>query len=326
MPLSATSTNYSFFNRTTRDSDEHAESLQGWDQTYDQLSPGNFEGRVVDIRFKGLQIFRETTNRAVAQSGISWDGCFVVGIPVAMKGSCLFSRQVLTRDSMLTFHSGQEFSLTSPEEFDIVALAIRKEALLDTMYREGQENLPGVFPNTPTVMVADRQLLDELRNCLLAIFDPSNFEPSLLRYPQVQRSMSSAIIGHLTEVLQASNRAPLPTRSFAGRCQVVREATDYAMTHTSEPITVADLCQKLNISRRMLNYCFQDALDINPVHYLRSLRLNGVRRALRDPDGSGQQIRDIAAKWGFWHLPRFAAEYRALFGELPSDTLRQTRQ
>lgn len=326
MPLSASSTTYSFFNRTTRDSDEHAESLLGWEQTYNQLSPGNFEGRVVDIRFKGLQIFRETTNRSIAQSGISWDGCFVVGIPVTMRGGCLFSRQVLTRDSMLTFHSGQEFSLTSPEEFDIVALAIRKEALLDTMYPEGQESLPSLFSNTPTVMVADQNRLSELRNCLLAIFDPASFEPSLLRYPQVQRAMSSAIIGHLTEVLQASNRAPLPTRSFAGRCQVVREATDYAMTHTSEPITVAELCQKLNISRRMLNYCFQDALDINPVQYLRSLRLNGVRRALRDPDGSGQQIRDIAAKWGFWHLPRFAAEYRALFGELPSDTLRQTHQ
>lgn len=326
MPLSATTTDYSFLNRTTRDSDEHAESLQGWEQTYDQLSPGNFEGRVVDISFKGLQIFRETTNRSVSQSGISWDGCFVVAIPVTMQGSGLFSRQVLTRDSMLTFHSGQEFSLTTPEGFDVVALAIRKDVLLETMFPEGHDSLPGVFPNAPTVMVAEQHLLDELRNCLLAIFDPASFEPSLLRYPQVQRAMSSAIIGHLAEVLQASNRAPLPTRSFAGRCQVVREATEYAMAHTAEPITVADLCQKLNLSRRMLNYCFQDALDMNPVHYLRSLRLNGVRRELRDPDGGALQIRDIAAKWGFWHLPRFAAEYRALFGELPSNTLRQTRQ
>lgn len=326
MPLSSTSTNYSVLDRITRDSDEHAESLKDWDQTYDQISPGSFEGHVVDIRFKGLQLFRETTNRSISQSGSSWDGCFVIGIPVSMKGSGLFSRQVLTRDSMLTFHSNQEFTLTTPEEFDVVALAIRKEVLLETMQLDGLDGLSAVFPNSPAVVVADRHLISELRNCLLAIFDPANFEPSLLRYPQVQRAMSSAIIGHLTEVLQASNRAPLPTRSFSGRCQVVRDATDYVMSHTAEPITVADLCEKLNISRRMLNYCFQDALDLNPVQYLRSLRLNGVRRELRDPDGVGLQIRDIAAKWGFWHLPRFAAEYRALFGELPSETIRQTRQ
>lgn len=324
MPLSATSTNYSVLNRITRDSNEHAESLKDWDQTYNQISPGSFEGHVVDIRFKGLQIFRETTNRSISQSGSSWDGCFVIGIPVSMKGSGLFSRQLLTRDSMLTFHSNQEFTLTTPEEFDIVALAIRKEALLETLQYDGTGGLSSVFPNNATVMVADPRLIAELRNCLLAIFDPANFEPSLLRYPQVQRAMSSAIIGHLTEVLQASIRAPLPTRSFTGRCQIVRDATEYAMSHASEPIMVSDLCEKLNISRRMLNYSFQDALDLNPVQYLRSLRLNGVRRELRDPDGSGLQIRDIAAKWGFWHMPRFAAEYRALFGELPSETIRQT--
>ena len=324
MPLSATSTNYSVLSHTTRDSDEHAESLKDWEQTYDQISPGKFEGHVVDIRFKGLQLFRETTNRSVSQSGSCWDNCFVVGIPVSMKGNGLFSRQVLTKDSMLTFYSGQEFSLTSPEEFDIVALAIRKEILLETISPGGHDDLSNIIPKSPTVMVADQSLIAELRNCLLAIFDPANFDTSLLRYPQVQRAMSSAIIGHLGEVLLASNRAPLPTRSFAGRCQVVREATDYAMSHTSEPITVADLCARLNISRRMLNYCFQDALDLNPVQYLRSLRLNGVRRELRDPEGAALQIRDVAAKWGFWHLPRFAAEYKALFGELPSSTQRRT--
>ena len=324
MPNSAAN-QYSFQNRITRDSDEHAEALKGWDQVYDQLSPGNFEGKVVDLRFKGLQIFRETTNRSVSQSGSSWNGCFVVGIPVGMKGTGLFARQVLTHDSMLTFHSDQEFSLTSPEYFDVVAVAIPEATLLEAMNPEMQDQLKHVFPKSPTVMVAEPGLIDELRSCLLSIFDPNSFEPALLRYPQVQRSMSSAIIGHLAEVLHASSHAPLPTRSFKGRCHVVKEATDYALGNTSEPITVADLCQKLNISRRMLNYCFQEVLDTNPVHYLRSLRLNGVRRELRQPMPSHTQIRDIAGKWGFWHLPRFAAEYRALFGELPSDTARHWR-
>lgn len=316
---------YSYRRRQTRDSDEHAEALNEWDQIYDQLSPGSFEGRVVDIWFKGLQIFRETTNRSVSQSGTSWSGCYVVGIPVSMKGAGLFSRQVLTRDSMLTFHSEQEFTLTTPENFDVVAVAIPEATLLEALQPRSEAELASLFPKSPSVLVTAPGQLDELRSCLLSIFDPVTFEPELLAYPQVQKAMSSAVIGHLAEVLSSASQAPLPSRSFKGRCQVVKEATDFALTHTAEPITVADLCQKFNISRRMLNYCFQEVLDTNPVQYLRSLRLNGARRELRECVGNPQAIRDIAGKWGFWHLSRFAGEYRALFGELPSETLRGQR-
>lgn len=316
---------YSYQRRQTRDSDEHAEALGEWDQVYDQLSPGAFQGSLVDVWFKGMQLFRETTNRSVSQNGTSWNGCYVLGIPVAMKTTGLFAKQVLTRDSMLTFHSAQEFSLTAPEGFDIVALAIPEATLIEAMQPGCPEDFQKLFPKSPAVMVAAPGQLDELRNCLLSIFDPVCFEPELLAYPQVQKAMSSAIIGHLAEVLGSASQAPMPSRSFKGRCHVVKEATEYALTHTTEPITIADLCLMLNISRRMLNYCFMDVLGTNPVHYLRSLRLNGVRRELRQPDNTPGSIRDTACKWGFWHLPRFASEYRSLFGELPSETARNAR-
>jgi AraC family ethanolamine operon transcriptional activator len=51
------------------------------------------------------------------------------------------------------------------------------------------------------------------------------------------------------------------------------------------------------------------------------VRLNGVRRELRH--GTAElRIGDVAARWGFWHQSQFAADYRTLFGELPSQTLR----
>jgi AraC family ethanolamine operon transcriptional activator len=33
-------------------------------------------------------------------------------------------------------------------------------------------------------------------------------------------------------------------------------------------------------------------------------------------------IQDIASHWGFWHLSQFAQDYKKLFGELPSATLK----
>jgi AraC family ethanolamine operon transcriptional activator len=61
-------------------------------------------------------------------------------------------------------------------------------------------------------------------------------------------------------------------------------------------------------------------LGTTPIKYLRSLRLNSVRRALRQA-APGVTIQDIASHWGFWHLSQFAQDYKKLFGELPSATL-----
>jgi AraC family transcriptional regulator, ethanolamine operon transcriptional activator len=62
--------------------------------------------------------------------------------------------------------------------------------------------------------------------------------------------------------------------------------------------------------------------ETNPVSYIRSVRLNGVRRELMSTTPQQLSIGDAAAKWGFFHLSHFAAEYQELFMELPSQTRR----
>ena len=109
------------------------------------------------------------------------------------------------------------------------------------------------------------------------------------------------------------------------RHALVARAKDYMRAHVDEPLTVEDLCRALRVSRRTLQYGFQDVLQISPAGYLRALRLNGARRALRGADPDRDCVHDIAARWGFWHLSRFADDYRRMFGELPSQTLRGGR-
>jgi len=53
--------------------------------------------------------------------------------------------------------------------------------------------------------------------------------------------------------------------------------------------------------------------------------MDGVRSGLQNLDNA-TSVTNEAARWGFLHFGRFAQEYRALFGELPSETLRRSRK
>ena len=65
---------------------------------------------------------------------------------------------------------------------------------------------------------------------------------------------------------------------------------------------------------------------MSPWRYHRLRRLQLVHRALRDGGRDPTSISAIARRFGFGELGRFAATYRALYGELPSGTLRRTSQ
>ena len=101
----------------------------------------------------------------------------------------------------------------------------------------------------------------------------------------------------------------------------VRRAIDYMHAHVGEVVTLEDLEKACGVSSRTLQLGFKQFKHSSPMGYLQSLRLEKVHGDLKGAR-PGQTVADIALKWGFSHLGRFATEYRARFGELPSATLR----
>ncbi|WEJ63778.1 helix-turn-helix domain-containing protein [Thiomicrorhabdus lithotrophica] len=85
--------------------------------------------------------------------------------------------------------------------------------------------------------------------------------------------------------------------------------------------TIVDTCKVVGVSERTLQYAFRSYVDMPPVTYLRLCRLHRVRTILKDSDPQATTVTDIAMRYGFLHLGRFALEYRQLFNETPSATL-----
>jgi AraC family ethanolamine operon transcriptional activator len=105
------------------------------------------------------------------------------------------------------------------------------------------------------------------------------------------------------------------------RDRAVRRAVAYIEENAQEPIHLRDLCLITGASERTLRYGFLERYGVSPKAYLQAFRLNGVRKKLRRADPASTKVAEIANHWGFWHMGKFAADYRRLFGELPSETI-----
>lgn len=105
----------------------------------------------------------------------------------------------------------------------------------------------------------------------------------------------------------------------------VYRAERYIAAHAASPISVADVAHALGVSVRTLQAGFRNWRNTTPTAALRKVRLDQARDALRRAD-DGTTVAAVAYKYGFAHLGRFSAQYRAAFGEPPAATLRRFKR
>ena len=105
--------------------------------------------------------------------------------------------------------------------------------------------------------------------------------------------------------------------------QVVEMTLTYADAFQSQSPTVSDLCANVNVSRRTLEVAFQTIVGKSPLQFLTQRRLCRAYVDLKRAKDESIRVTDIAFAHGFTELGRFANRYQKIFGELPSETLRQ---
>lgn len=106
--------------------------------------------------------------------------------------------------------------------------------------------------------------------------------------------------------------------------RVVDRVVELVESSTDAAFTVADLAAYAGISERSLHAAFRRQLGVAPMAYVRRRRLDRAHDELLtlEPNGTAT-VTEVALRHGFTHGGRFAAAYRARFGEPPSQTLRR---
>ena len=106
---------------------------------------------------------------------------------------------------------------------------------------------------------------------------------------------------------------------------IVETCVRYAESVRYQGLTLSALSTVSGWSERRVHDAFCECHGMSPMLYLRLIALREVRGMLVARPYQYDTVARAASDYGFWHLSRFAGQYRALFGELPHETMMRSR-
>lgn len=143
-----------------------------------------------------------------------------------------------------------------------------------------------------------------------------------LSQPIVARPLADALVSGLLYVADHPFRELVQVRPPVPRPSTIQAALDLIEAEPDRPWTVPEIAHRSGLSVRGLQHGFVRHVGRSPTAQLRHVRLSRAYGDLCAADPARVTVAAVAARWGFAHLGRFAAEYRRRYGHSPSEDLR----
>jgi len=132
----------------------------------------------------------------------------------------------------------------------------------------------------------------------------------------ITRLLRAQANNYSDELERREYSSPLPRR--------VQRVVDHISANPESEYCLTELAAVMGASSRSLQRDFQTHLGMSPRKYIEYVRLTRAHDDLAA--STSETVADIAYRWGFGHIPRFAAKYRERYGEAPSETLRKAKR
>ncbi|MDT5147095.1 MAG: hypothetical protein QOC58_1740, partial [Mycobacterium sp.] len=139
----------------------------------------------------------------------------------------------------------------------------------------------------------------------------------------LRSQMMRMLVASIVDAYGSAVRTADACSSGDVRPPAVRRAIAYLEDAAAEDVRISDVAAAARLSTRALQDAFRRYLDTTPMSYLKSIRLARAHADLRQASvEGGTTVADVAYRWGFGNLGRFAADFRREFGRSPSEVLR----
>jgi AraC family ethanolamine operon transcriptional activator len=297
-----------------------ASALQSWEIEAIQLDRGPFAAELTQARSPTALVSEITFGRALHQRGEPPRGLRTVGVPADPTQRIFFRDHWADGNQLMFFPRGSEMDSVSVPGFHVFSVSYEEDRLSEISQALAGTDYTGLLAGREVVNCSPA-VMQSVRHAIHNFMSSSVIHGNADEQTEfAHRDSGLDLLQAITEVLTLNEdrRSPEPARA---RELAVRRSLDLIDASNREPLSVVDLCRSTGVSRRTLEYAFRERFELSPKAYMLARRLDGVRAELRQ-NRDGQSITSVANDWGFNHLSRFAASYRRLFGELPSQTMR----
>jgi AraC-like DNA-binding protein len=140
--------------------------------------------------------------------------------------------------------------------------------------------------------------------------------------PMARDQLESLVLTQLLLTIPNSYTDQLRTPDRPAPRIKIRRAMELIEANPDANLSLGDLAGDAGVTARALQRGFKELVGMSPTAYVRAVRLDRVHADLVESAGA-VSVTDVATRWGFFHLGRFAQQYRDRFGVLPSETVRR---
>jgi AraC-like DNA-binding protein len=270
------------------------------------------------VRGRDMRLVRlRFAPKAVTQVVIDPDWILLI-LPVALRGRYVFNG-LEAGPFDLFLSAGRDGCATVGEHRDTLSVGLRRTRFEDVSRALADGSVDSIALSDQRLTLGAGEVR-WLRRRFLAAIEAARLTPPVGGSPGLSEVAENDLISDIVAILTPrALRDPPRDPARLGALHVVRAARRAIDPRRARPPSLADLCAAAGVGQTWLHKCFVEVCGTSPVQYLRASRMSMARDLLLDP--RSRSVKDVALQLGLLHSGRFAADYRAVFGESPSETL-----
>lgn len=308
----------SFFNKIeVTDYDDLVTKFRGAELDFKIIGYGNLKSEFLQFGNENFVVTFSKFNQKFDQAGLAYPDKFAFVIPAVQNLNYSWRRYEINDGLMPIFKKNYEFETISPIGFSVFTIAYPDNVIENILKRYGA--VKNNFPFSQDVYSIKPSNLYTASDYLHSVTKRINTNPAFINSDLINYYLLTLVPFEIMNGLGFERNIE---RQYSRSIEALHKVRSYVRFNPTSNLDLTALSKITAVTPRSLQIAFRDEIGLSPKKYTKIIKLNEIRRELQNPRNGHQNISDIANKYGFWHMGQFAKDYREMFGELPSDTLR----